>query len=621
MSTNNEYLDQLSGAIDATRTALLNELSQGQADENTALSGREAAAHDKWSALKQVIRDKQVRMAATKIEELAKRTQLITGNLNLYAQGAQNDAQTVISAMADAASNIKQAAAALESLTRVTHGITAITEANDRPDDVNTVGKAAKRAVEHAMAGADVLKGDSITASIEASMPLAGTVAETISLLNDQVGAVASEAVTALGAARSTVDTATGNRNSTWTRYYATVAPFEQALLKHQGLNRSFESLDRIANDGLTVALDNVGGVAGLQASVKALPREPENQYQPPLFLAVNEADVYRFTYDGTTNQYDQYGAVGEPVLKDKERTFSAHLAKSTDGQPITYGKTYRVFAVRKPSTGKGPAPAAPHDPEPGQSPASDKPSAHEPAPPATQTPPLLLVTMPSRPIVSAFDFRESQPPVVGVYEAYEPFLVIFDLGASDPEPNLEYRLVILPSKLWLLQQADDLFLLNRASPADYTVLTPLTAGDTFSAVTERLYNDLRVLHPGAFADRSLDDFQNQLPESIKNVGGKLAANPGRVALAYFSPVPSEADSGKPAYKFGSYSDMCGDEIDLSLDTYRAVVLAVGKGEDSNTTALSVLSSPSDPFPSPAGDPPSAQPNNNRLTNHAIFLA
>ncbi|MCX6854693.1 MAG: hypothetical protein NTV80_07280 [Verrucomicrobia bacterium] len=309
MSKPNKYQKQLSEAVEATRNELLDGLRDAQAKLTTALSTRDHAAHDKWSAYKEMGRNEQVLAVASRIEAMAARTQLLAGNLTQFANDSHTDSEQAQTAMAEAAAAIKNAASAMELLTEAVHAEAAVTKSRDKGEDVNSDAIAATAAVETAMTAVDDLQTQSLTCSIIAATPLAGSVAQAFSVLGDQVGNLVIDTTQARDVARQEVAATTTLRNQTWKRFYKTIEPFERPLQTQTGLLKSFAEIDKLANFGLTVqvsnqllakgdhaSVDQQGLSAGLLAQV-ALPVSTVDFYQEPVFYAVKELEAATFNF------------------------------------------------------------------------------------------------------------------------------------------------------------------------------------------------------------------------------------------------------------------------------------------------------------------------------------
>jgi hypothetical protein len=341
MSKLNKYQQQLSNAIETTRADLLSELKSAQAVRMTALSTRDLAAHDKWSAYKEMGRNEQILAVSSRIEGMAARTQLLAGNLTLFANDSQTDSEEAQAAMAEAAAAIKNASSAMELLTEAVHAEAAVTKSRNDGDLVNEDAMAANNAVEKAMTAVDDLQNQSLKCSIIAATPLAGSVAQSFSVLGDQAGNLVADTTQARDAARQEVAATTAQRNQTWKRFYQTIEPFERPLQMKLGLTKSFAEIDKLANFGLTVSpsnqqtseasssVDQKGLVAGLLAKV-VLPVETTDFYHAPVFYAVKEVDAATFnfalnnTHTEPSSQQPAQPAGGKGVWKQ----LMAQLAK-----------------------------------------------------------------------------------------------------------------------------------------------------------------------------------------------------------------------------------------------------------------------------------------------------
>lgn len=343
MNKTNPYLQQLHTAIDSTRTELLEELNQAQSARANTLSARDYAASDKWAAYKEMGRNEQVLVVASHIEEMAAHTQLIARNLTLFANDSQADASQAQSDMAEAAAAIKNAAGAMELLTRGVHDAASLTQSKDACDHINVEALDASNAVELCMTAVDALQTQSLQCSIIASTPLAGSVAQSFSVLVDQVASLVTDTTQARDLARQEVAATTANRNRTWSRYFTQIPPFERQLQVRNGLIKSFSEIDKLANYGLKVCVtnqkphahsksqqgpaaqqDQTGMVPGIFAEV-VLPADASGQYHTPVFYAVKELDSATFNFssnDKGVNADVQPEAKNEtkPASKDSNK-------------------------------------------------------------------------------------------------------------------------------------------------------------------------------------------------------------------------------------------------------------------------------------------------------------
>jgi len=137
MSKPNKYQKQLSEAIQSTRADFVDALKTAQAARTTALGIRDQAAQDNGAAFKEMVRNEQMLAVASRIEEMTTRTQLLEGNLTIFANDFHTDSEEAQAAMAEAAAAIKNAAGAMELLTEAVHTETAVTKSRDKGDAIN----------------------------------------------------------------------------------------------------------------------------------------------------------------------------------------------------------------------------------------------------------------------------------------------------------------------------------------------------------------------------------------------------------------------------------------------------------------------------------------------------
>jgi hypothetical protein len=117
--------------------------------------------------------------------------------------------------MAEAAAAIKNAAGAMELLTRGVHDAASLTQSKDACDHINVEALAASNAVELCMTTVDALQTQSLQCSISAVKHLAGSVAQSFSVLVDQVASLVTDTTQARDLARQEVAATTANRNRT----------------------------------------------------------------------------------------------------------------------------------------------------------------------------------------------------------------------------------------------------------------------------------------------------------------------------------------------------------------------------------------------------------------------
>ncbi|HEY1049740.1 MAG TPA: hypothetical protein VGE39_08300 [Prosthecobacter sp.] len=648
----NPYLQQLHMAIDSTRTGLLTELQQVQAARTNALSARDYAASDKWAAYKEMGLNEQVLTVASRIEEMAARTQLLARNLTLFANESEADAVQAQGAMAEAATAIKNAVAAMEVLTRGVHDAASVTKSKDAEDHVNVQALAASKAVEDCVTAVDDLQTQSLKSSIIAAKPLAGSVAQSFSVLGDQVMSLITDTTQARDVARQEVAATTANRNRTWSRYYTQIPPLERQLQSRSGLMKSFGEIDRLANNGLKVSIanqkpqkssqdpsipqqDQDGLVPGLLAEA-TLPPDDAGRYHAPVFCAVKELDAPTFAFGASSNWVEgeaksDLKGTGTPATKQASKdakpaadtsatlatatggAFQALLQHDHKGDPIMFGESYRIF-MRQDVAGES-------------SDAGVMNGVRE--------------SLPSQPITASFTFEKnpSAPMFVRLRcdaadGPADPLLVAFTLPTAPPH-NVSHRMIIVPSRLWNTHLEDEQFLIERANPAayaklDFSRLSPANKKEIepiVDGIIERFVADLKVLLPIGDQENAKKEAHHAVKEALHQIGSHALS---RTALVYFSPVDAQppAAGQKPGASptvSGDYLDMYGSLIDLTKDSYRVGVLAWLDDPKAATATVSALvgeskvigvrtphydgSGPEEPGPAPAAAAATATPS------------
>lgn len=254
MNKPNKHQEKLSHAVEATRQELLTRLKDAQTARDAALFIRDHAAHEQQEACKQMGDNEQVLAVASRIQDLAADTQLLARNLTLFADDSQSGAEALQTAMAEAATAIKNASGAMQALTMEIHGVAAVTQTRNKGNEVEAKALAASHVVTRAMESAEELQSLSLQASITAAAPLAGSVAQAFSVLSDQVATLVTDTTQARDTARQELATTTTHRDLTQRRYFASIPPFEKRQQETQSLLTSLQQIDHLASSTCKVA-------------------------------------------------------------------------------------------------------------------------------------------------------------------------------------------------------------------------------------------------------------------------------------------------------------------------------------------------------------------------------
>lgn len=613
-----DYAQQLHSAILTTREAILTENSTADASRDAALGGLDVARRtfaDARIGLKGAVANNAV--TAFLDQKLGDANQTALNAVTL-SENATAEAQASTAAMGDAATSIKAAAASVEKVIMDVNSVAGLTNTNDRDDEINKAAHDAVVAVARLGKSVDELKCLALIANVQAASPRTLAIQQAAQANQTSIANLLATFDATLKATTDAVTTAQAARTTDLTDLFNQSASYTIASSNDHALGKAVEVMDSISNDSLTVVVKNAPllGAAGATAAEEKKGVKPAAREKPAVkskganvvgadsqaiagfeaswefpaevakftvamtCFAVPVADAPSFDYQAALlAQKSGYcatftGKGGEqPGLP---RTGSVVLQRDSNGQPIEFGSSYRIFALRSPDADHGPQTAT---------------DFSFPTPPITAT---VLLEFPAVPQLYPPNATTPALPhnaFVAIFEAAQP------LDAID-----NFRLFFAPTEVLERGKDNELIIADALNAASFSQLDADSGEDN--------------IHPQTLANALWKQINGEVstggskppptPATLVDWIEKATSGDGPYFVVYFSPFATkEGPSGK-GFFLARYTDMYGDLFDLDDRSYKALVLAVGMevASGEGQKAANVLSKPSAAFPADVVVPP-----------------
>lgn len=577
-STSDDYIQKLKDALNVTRQEMIAQIDAAQGDYYVALQSKQVAATDEWVGQLALERTQHGRLICEAIGELATEARLTAGVLAQYVEAATAAAAATADTMATAAASIKDADAALETLTKSAYGITALAHGNDKGTEVDASAKVVKKALKAALLAVNDLKQASLDGSIQAAQALSGGVGETFALVKTQIEAIDAQAVAALARANDLAQKALDDYHAANGFHYQQTTPVGMAAVKRDTGRAALDELDRRTEGEIQPVCTNDPGLT--VSTFTSRPGLPE-----PKFIAVERQAAVTFKLKAfpTANVYDAKGPIVTDYVTEKK---------------LQWGKSYCVFAVRQVAAPEGGSP--------------------------------VMLSLPSAPVLVRWSSPAPPSPSVLRLEA-DAFLLAIPPLAPPPGPDQdspkgpelkEYRVFLVPSSLCSQNPLDEQYLSESATPASYLSLVPSQALPVTDKEAKKESGNAQLskeLVEWNLKDAAFANLPSAVPGSDQGARTDEAKRieswiPSGAVLAYFSPYTPPTDPLAPKdtsaqVTVGSYTDAFGNPIDLSQEDYRAAYVAVYADSESSADApleaaimalsdsVTILQSPQPPSP------------------------
>jgi hypothetical protein len=585
-STSHDHSEQLKAALNVTRQEIIDQIAATDGERKTFLMATAAAADDQCHGITEWHRTEDAQKVFAAIREKADQGRLNAGAAATYAADSSTAAEATKSAMTVAAAAINDADAAVETLDQIVRGIASLARSNDKDTPLDKAGKKAVEKLSLAMESVNMLKSQSVDASILAAQPLAGAVTEAFGLVKTKIDALNADAAAALTRANELAAKAVGEHHAKAESFWTPKTQIGRAMAKKAALEQALFALGHATEGNVIVnptssqallAMWEPTGEDGAPNETRKWDHEHGESKDWLRYIAVEKSQLPQFKFPDSvqavekmsSKRYHHESGKPEEAVHDEIKNFKlrykhktnehanvAYIKSDHEGKAIKFENSYVVFAVRKYK-----------DPDRG---ITDR----------------VVCSLPSAPVVARWAYDATYKPKVIQLPA-DAFLVVLpgemiqerrkhNQGkVSWDNDSLEFRVFIVPSEMLDQIAPDDQwdkrYLAEQATPANYVTLLPGTELKELKDTTEAV-KKVKELNSDDRKKRNLP-VESSHPANLTEqsiVAHSIMAYYGPYALA-----PEMPD--KSRVTIGEYRDSFGDPIDLARSSYKVAVLIVVK--------------------------------------------
>ena len=252
-STSHDHTEQLKTALDVTRQEIIDQMAATDGERKTFLMATAVAADDQCQGTIEWHRTEDAQKVFSAIREKADQGRLNAGAAVTYATDSLTAAEATKIAMTAAAAAINDADAAMEALDQIVRGIASLARSNDKDTLLDKAGKKAVDKLSDAMESVNMLKSQSVDASIGAAMPQAGAVSEAFGLVKTKIDALNADAAAGLTRANELAAKAVADHQAKAEFFWTPKTQIGRAMAKKKALEEALNALDDATEGKLTV--------------------------------------------------------------------------------------------------------------------------------------------------------------------------------------------------------------------------------------------------------------------------------------------------------------------------------------------------------------------------------
>ena len=572
-----DYAQLLHDELLTTRTAVLDRLGQADAATSTALGAYNVTRQTFSDASLALAESQSTGRVAAYLDRQLVDASLTAADAVSLAANSHTKAQAATAAMALAAGNIKAATLALDTLTNTINGVAGVAKSNDdKHEPVEEAASAAVVAVGKVAHAVEVLLSLSLAANVEASRPKTAAALQAVTASRTSVDGIRTGAADAYTASQAAIEAAQTARAADFSDQFTHNTQFTIAARESAALATALQTIDRVANFGLSARPQNTfrtqNGrqieVAGIEASCE-LPAAIAADTAEVRFFAVPARAAASFDFHTARRAHHVSFPLKGAARAGKAVACSVQISKDTDKSDLHFGQSYVVFYLRIPGRGE-----------------SGRGGEPRPTDFSFPTPPLVAtvgLSFPAAPVV----FNLPNGAFVTAFEA-----------AQNEGYVSSYQVFFSPADTVLMTSQQELLVANQLTAASFTTLEAVThactkPGEVAAAIARQFRRDMEPLgrvHTPPL-DAALVRFQNWIKQRAKSKT--------RTYVLYTNPFAVKSGwVAAGGFTIGRSADLNGDPLVPDRRPYAALALAVGSlDKELLQQAANIVSPGSKPFP------------------------